>query len=66
MYEIIRLWGRHQKKTNFVSIVLFRTAKRVFCTFAHVEGVDVGRIFRNFALVEKKLLYLKSGSDYQK
>lgn len=42
-----------QKKTNFVSIVLFRTAKRVFCTFAHVEGVDVGRIFRNFARVIK-------------
>ena len=51
---------------NFASIISFRTAKRVFRTFAYVEGVDVGRIFRNFALVEKKLLYLKSGSDYQK
>ena len=45
--------GKTSKKANFVSIVLFRTAKRVFCTFAHVEGVDVDRIFRNFALVEK-------------
>ena len=41
-----------KKKENFVSIVLFRTAKRVFCTFAHVEEVDVGRIFRNFARVQ--------------
>lgn len=40
------------KRKNFVSIVLFRTAKRVFCTFAHMEGGDVGRIFRNFALVK--------------
>ena len=38
---------------HLVSIVLFRTAKRVFRTFAHMEGVDIAGIFYNFAHVEK-------------